>query len=63
MAAGDLRHRVDVREIDGLGDVGDLEPERVGIAVDGDDANALLTRLQDRATLVAPGADEEDGLH
>ncbi len=63
VAAGDLRHRVDVREVDRLGDVGDLQPERVRIAVDRDDANSLLARLQDRAALVAPGADEEDGLH
>ena len=63
MPAGDLGDRVDVGEVDRLGDVGDLQPERVGVAVDGDDANALLARLQDRAPLVAPGADEEDGLH
>ena len=63
MAPRDLRHRVDVREVDGLADVGDLQPERVRIAVHRDDAKALLARLQDRATLVAPGADEEDGLH
>ena len=55
--------RVDVGEVDRLGDVGDLQPERVGVAVDRDDADALLARLQDRAALVAPGADEEDGLH
>ena len=61
--ARDLRHRVDVGEVDRLCDVGDLEPERVGVAVDRDDADALLARLQDRAALVAPGADEEDGLH
>ena len=63
VAAGDLGDRVDVGEVDRLCDVGDLEPERVGVAVDGDDANPLLPRLQDRAPLVAPGADEEDGLH
>ena len=63
VAPGDLGHRVDVGEVDRLGDVGDLQPERVGVAVDGDDANALVARLQDRAPLVAPGADEEDGLH
>ena len=43
--------------------VGDLQPERLGVAVDCDDAEALLPRLHDRAPLVAPGADEEDGLH
>ena len=63
VAARDLGHRVDVGEVDGLADVGDLKPERVGVAVDRDDADALLARLQDRAALVAPGADEEDGLH
>ena len=63
VAPRDLGHGVDVGEVDGLADVGDLEPGRVGVAVDGDDADALLARLQDRATLVAPGADEEDGLH
>ena len=63
VATRDLGHRVDVGEVDGLGDVGDLQPERVGVAVDRDDADALLARLQDRAALVAPGADEEDGLH
>ena len=63
VAAGDLGHRVDVGEVDRLGDVGDLQPEGVGVAVDRDDADALLACLQDRAALVAPGADEEDGLH
>ena len=63
MAAGDLGDRVDVGEVDGLADVGDLQPEGVGVAVDADHAQAALARLQDRAALVAPGADEEDGLH
>ncbi len=63
VAPGHLGDRVDVGEVDRLGDVGDLKPERVGVAVDGDDADALLARLQDRAPLMAPGADEEDGLH
>ena len=39
------------------------KPGRVGVAVDGDDAKPVLPRLQDRAALVAPRADEEDGLH
>ena len=51
------------REIDGLAHVGDLQAERVRIAVDCDDAEAELLRPQDRAALVAPGADEEDRLH
>ena len=38
-------------------------PGRVRVAVDRDHAQAELLRLQDRAALVAPGADEEDGLH
>ncbi len=63
VAPRDLGHRVDVGEVDSLADVGDLQPERVRIAVHRDDAKALPARLQDRATLVAPGADEEDGLH
>ena len=63
VAPRDLGDRVDIGEVDRLGDVGDLQAERVGIAVDGDDANALVSRLHDRASLVAPGADEEDGLH
>ena len=63
MPPGDLGHRVDVGEVDRLRDVGDLKPERVRVAVDGDDPNALVARLHDRAPLVAPGADEEDGLH
>ena len=63
VAARDLGHRVDVREVDDLGDVGDRKPGRVGVAVDGDDAKAALARLQDRAALVAAGADEEDRLH
>ena len=63
MATRDLGHGIDVGEVDGLADVCGLKPECVGVAVDGDDTDALLPRLQDRATLVAPGADEEDGLH
>ena len=44
-------------------DVGLGEPGRVGVAVDGDDAQPELLRAQDRAPLVPPGADEENGLH
>ena len=40
-----------------------VEPGRVRVAVDGDDAKAELLRTQDRATLVAPRADEEDRAH
>ena len=53
----------DVGEVDRLADVGHLQAGRIGVAVDGDDAEAELLRPQDRAALVAPGADEEDGLH
>ena len=63
MAPPDLGDRGDVREVDGLADVRDLQPERVRVAVDGDDAEAELLGPQDRAALVAPGADEEDRLH
>ncbi len=58
-----LRHRIDVREVDGLPDVGGLKAKCVGVPVDGDDTDALFPRLQDRTPLVAPGADEEDSLH
>jgi hypothetical protein len=40
-----------------------LEPGRVRVSVDGDDAQSELLRAQDRAPLVAPRADEENGLH
>ena len=59
----DFRDCIDVGEVDGLTDVGSLEAERVGVPVDRDDTDALFARLQDRAALVAPGADEKDGLH
>ena len=58
-----LDHRVDVGEVDHEPAVGLGEPERVGVAVDRDHAQAELLGPQDRAPLVAPGADEEDGLH
>ncbi len=63
VVAGYLGDRVDVGEVDSLCNVGDLETERFGVAVDGDHTNPLLPCLQDRAPLVAPGADKEDGLH
>ena len=61
--APDLRDRVDVREVDRLALVGDGEPERVRVAVDGDDAQAELLRAQDRAALMTACADEENGAH
>ena len=63
MALRDLRDCVDVREINSLRDVGSLKPGRISIPVNRNDADALFARLQNRAALVAPGADEEDGLH
>ena len=52
-----------VGEVDRLGDVDLGEPGRVGIAVDADHTVPELLRPLDRAPLVAPGADEEDGWH
>ena len=59
----DLLDRVDVGEVDDLRDVRRLEPRRVGVAVDRDDADPALARLGDRAALVAARADEEDARH
>ena len=56
-------HRADVREVDRLAGVRDLEPQRLGVPVDGDDTKPELLRAEDRTALVAPGADEEDGGH
>ena len=55
--------RGDVGEVDGLAGVGHGEAGRVRVAVDRDDAMAELLRTQDRATLMAPRADEEDRAH
>ena len=62
-ASGDLDHLVDVREVDDLGDVGRRESRCLGVPVDCRDPQPPGARLLDRATLVAPGADEEHGLH
>ena len=56
-----LQHGVDVREVDDLRDVRLREPERVRVPVDRRDAQSQLLRPQDRAALMAAGADEEDG--
>ena len=61
--ARDLHHRVDVAEVDDLCDIGRGEARGVGVAIDRGDAQAARAGLLDRAALVAPGADEEDGLH
>ena len=61
--ARDLDHGRDVAEVDDLCDVGGREAGGVGVAIDGRDAQAARAGLLDRAALVAPGADEEDGLH
>ena len=63
MLPPDRLDRVDVGEVHDLGDVGDPEPERVGVPIDGDDAEPPLARLDDRPALVAAGADEEDARH
>jgi hypothetical protein len=63
VATPDLGDRGDVGEVDRLARVSDLQAERVRVPVDRDDAQAELLRPQDRAALVAPGADEEDRLH
>ena len=63
IAARDLHHGADVAEVDDLCDIGRREAGRLGIAIDGDDAQAARACLLDRAALMAPRADEEDGLH
>jgi hypothetical protein len=63
MSLGHLGDRVDVGEVDGLRDVRDAEPERLWVAVDGDDPQAAAASVLDRPALVPAGADEEDGLH
>ena len=61
--ARDLHHGADIAEVDDLCDIGRREAGGVGVAIDGCDAQAARAGLLDRAALVAPGADEEDGLH
>src|SRR5205085_1411495 len=55
-------HRVELVEVDRLADVGELEPWRLGVAVDRDDPHAELLHAPDSAALVPARADEEDGL-
>ena len=52
-----------VGEVDHEGAVCFTQAERVRIAVGSEHAQAERPRLLDRAPLMAPGADEEDGLH
>ena len=60
MPPPDLGHRARVEEVDDLRDVRQLEPGRLGVAVDGDDARAELLHARERAPLVASRADEEE---
>jgi len=62
-APGDLHDLGDIREIDDLGDVGGGQPGRLSVPIDRGHAKSFTARLLDCATLVAPGADEEHGLH
>ena len=63
MAAADLGDRLHVGEVHRFAFVRHREPGRLRIAVDRDDAEAELLRAQDRTTLVAACADEEDRAH
>ncbi len=54
--------RVRVGEVRHTGDVGVLETGRVGIAIGCDDPKPERLRPADQGALVAPGADDQDGL-
>src|SRR5262249_28671942 len=56
-------HSLDVREVDDVPVVGMRQSDRIRVPVDGDDPQPELPGTLDRAALVAPCADEEDGLH
>jgi hypothetical protein len=60
-AGGD--NRLDVREVDDLGDVGGRKAGGVVIPVDRRDAQPARARLFDRAALMASRAHEENGCH
>ena len=60
---GGLDHRGCVGEVDDFCDVRLGEPGRLGVAIDCDHPQAELLGLEDRPALVAPCADEENGLH
>jgi len=55
-----LGSRRDIHEVDDLGHVCLGEAERLGVPVDGDDAQSELTGPPDRAPLMPARADEED---
>ena len=63
VTARDLFDGRDVREVDHLRDVRHPEPRGVGVPVDGHDPETALLRLQDRASLMSAGADEQDRGH
>ena len=58
-----LEHRSDVREVDHLRNVGFGETRGLGVPVDRCHPEPELLGAQDRAPLMAAGADEENGLH
>jgi hypothetical protein len=55
-----FQHCVGIGVVDDSGDVCLGEPERIGIPVDGGDAQPELLRTLDRAPLVSARADEQD---
>ena len=63
MPPSDLGDSGDVGEVDDLGDLCRGKPGCCGVAVDRDDAKVASARMLDGSALVAPRADEEDGLH
>jgi hypothetical protein len=63
VTSSDALDRVRVGEVDDLGHVRELESRSVGVSIDGDDAEATVACLGDRAALMAARADEEDARH
>ena len=63
VSACDRLDGVEICEVDDLRRIGDAESRCLGVPVDRDDAEPALARLEDRPSLVAAGADEEDGRH
>ena len=62
VAPADLRHPLDVHEVDELSHISRLEAESAGVAIDRDHAVTELADPQDGAALMTPTPDEEDGL-